>query len=245
MNGKKITVSAVLLALISLLTLLAACSQNGAMAGSETQDNTQALDDISDKLTDLENRLSRLEQGFDERVVEYNIVQSAFWEMIVDNKLDNIPGNNFPYTNDMREFPSIEAPLYGYDKNGDGIPDTNYVPFEKTVWFYQADDYIPDLLIQGPDPSLFYKPIPTPRQEEVFETELHNIQTAVMAMLADSYSGLLDDSWAGISDMDFVTTDSGQLILSNYLTGLNADGTVKSGCTYNFAKDGTVTQNRP
>jgi len=211
----------------------------------QTVNDTQSITDISDTLNDLENRIERLEQGFDERVVEYNMVQSALWQMIIENKLDNIPGDSFPYTDYMREFPSVEAPLYGYDKNGDGIPDTNYVPFIKTVWFYQAGDYMPDLMIQGPDPALFDKPLPTPGLEEAYETEHHNIQTAVIAMLADSYNGLLDESWSEISDMDLVTIDNGALILSDYLSGLNADGTVKTGCTYNFYQDGTVTQNKP
>ena len=45
-----------------------------------------------------------------------------------------------------------------------------------------------------------------------------------------------------ISDMDLVTADTGAEVLSSYMTGLNADGTVKTGCTYDFAVDGTVVQ---
>ncbi len=77
---------------------------------------------------------------------------------------------------------------------------------------------------------------------ESYETELHNIQTATMAMLADSTAGQLDSAQSGISDMDLVTSDNGTLVLSSYLTGLNADGTVKSGCTYDFSIDGSVVQ---
>jgi len=77
---------------------------------------------------------------------------------------------------------------------------------------------------------------------ESYETELHNIQTATMALLADSSAGVLDAVQTGISDMDLVTADTGALLLSGYMTGLNADGTVKTGCTYTFAVDGTVTQ---
>jgi type IV pilus assembly protein PilA len=81
---------------------------------------------------------------------------------------------------------------------------------------------------------------------EAYETELHNIQTAVMAMLADSTAGRLDAAVNGATDMDTVTADSGALILSSYLTGINADGTVKlAGVTYDFAVDGTVTQHHP
>ena len=77
---------------------------------------------------------------------------------------------------------------------------------------------------------------------ESYATELHNVQTATMAMLADSSAGELDSVQTGISDMDLVLADSSNLTLSSYMTGLNADGTVKSGCTYTFATDGTVVQ---
>jgi type IV pilus assembly protein PilA len=83
-------------------------------------------------------------------------------------------------------------------------------------------------------------------KNESYETELHNVQTAVMAMLADSTSGNLTGGTSGnITDMDDVTTDSGSLLLSEYMTGLNADGSVKTGCSYEFAADGTVTQHTP
>lgn len=79
---------------------------------------------------------------------------------------------------------------------------------------------------------------------ESYETELHNIQTAVMAMLADSTSGNLT-AVGPVTDMDLVLTPDG-LILSDYLTGLNADGTVKAtGVSYTFAADGTVSQTTP
>ncbi len=78
---------------------------------------------------------------------------------------------------------------------------------------------------------------------ESYETELHNIQTGVMAMLADSTSGNLTAVTTPTADMSTVqTTDSPTLKLSDYLTGLNANDTVKSGCTYTFASDGTVAQ---
>jgi hypothetical protein len=204
-----------------------------------------SVNDYEAKIAELEMRVERLEQGLDARVIEFNIVQSALLEMVIDNKLGyGIPGNNFPYTNDMRQFPSPTAPLYRFDKNGDGKPDTNYVPFEKTTWFYQADSDIPDLLIQGPDLQL----IESWQRDigrgvtEAYETELHNIQTAVMAMLADSDSGRLDANLTFIEDIDLVTADGGTLVLSNYMSGLNADGTIKSGCKYDFAIDGSVTQ---
>ena len=80
---------------------------------------------------------------------------------------------------------------------------------------------------------------------ESYEAELHNIQTAVMALLADSTAGQLDAAVSGVSDMDTVTADAGAKKLSDYMTGLNADGTVKTGCTYSFTVDGQVTQTTP
>jgi len=81
---------------------------------------------------------------------------------------------------------------------------------------------------------------------ESYETELHNIQTAVMAMLAESSTGLLTAVTTPTGDMDTVqTTDTTPLVLSAYVTGLNSDGTVKSGCTYTFDADGGVTQTTP
>lgn len=91
---------------------------------------------------------------------------------------------------------------------------------------------------------------------EAQATELHNIQTSVMAMLVDSASGELDAVVPATSDMDDVVATApaippaapvpGDLVLSAYETGLNpADNTVKTGCTYAFELDGTVTQTTP
>lgn len=81
---------------------------------------------------------------------------------------------------------------------------------------------------------------------ESYEAELHNIQTAVMALLAESTAGQLDATYNNINDMDTVQADSGSLVLSSYLTGLNADGTVRTGCTYTISQDGgVITQSTP
>jgi len=82
---------------------------------------------------------------------------------------------------------------------------------------------------------------------EAYAAEIHNVQTATMALLAESTAGVLDAASCGVaqSDMDLVTTDTGALALSTFLTGLNADGTVKLGCTYTFLSDGTVQQTVP
>ena len=81
---------------------------------------------------------------------------------------------------------------------------------------------------------------------ESYEAELHNIQTATMAMLADSTTALLTAVTTATGDMDLVaTTDSTPLLLSAYMAGLNSDGTVKSGCTYTFTDVGTIAQTTP
>ena len=86
-------------------------------------------------------------------------------------------------------------------------------------------------------------------KNEAYETELHNIQTAVMAMLADSSTGVLDGAETGIDDMTLVVSTNlaaGDLLLPDYLTGLDSDNTTKAvGVTYDFAVDGTVTQHTP
>lgn len=100
-----------------------------------------------------------------------------------------------------------------------------------------------------------------------YEVELHNVQTAVMAMLVDSSTGeLTSDFGVGtpITDMELVTAPSGlvapddYLTLDQYITGLGDDPAnpaippavpettyIKSGCSYAFLMDGTVTQTIP
>jgi type IV pilus assembly protein PilA len=84
-------------------------------------------------------------------------------------------------------------------------------------------------------------------QGESYETELHNIQTAVLAMLADSRAGELDADYTAnaTGDMGTIQADNASLALDEYLTGL--DGTmVKTDCTYTFSQDGkVVTQYTP
>jgi len=92
-------------------------------------------------------------------------------------------------------------------------------------------------------------------QTESYETELHNVQTATMAMLADSTTAQLTAVTTATKDMEtVVTTDTTALLLSNYLTGLGDDPDtsgvtettcVKSGCSYTFTADGTVGQTTP
>ena len=80
---------------------------------------------------------------------------------------------------------------------------------------------------------------------EAYEAELHNVQTASMALLADSTNGVMDSDYATTADMTTIQSDNGTKSLDEYLTGLNADGTIKSGCTYAIVQDGTVTQTTP
>jgi len=80
---------------------------------------------------------------------------------------------------------------------------------------------------------------------EAYQVELHNIQTVVKAMLVDGTAGQLDAVVTDTDDMTTVTVGSGTKKLSDYLIGLDADGKIKSGCTYTFEVDGAVTQTIP
>ena len=80
---------------------------------------------------------------------------------------------------------------------------------------------------------------------ESYEAELHNIQTATMAMLADSTTALLTAVTTATGDMSSVETSDAAASLDEYMAGLNSDGTVKSGCTYTFTADGTIAQTTP
>jgi len=77
-------------------------------------------------------------------------------------------------------------------------------------------------------------------ETEAQQTELHNIQTAVLALMADQSQGTLDAAYAATNDMSTILCNT--VPLSNYITGLNADSTTASGCTYAFTDTGDVTQ---
>jgi len=80
---------------------------------------------------------------------------------------------------------------------------------------------------------------------ETAATELYNIQDAVWAMLTESSTVQLTPI-SDVTDMDtVVTTDTPALVLSDYLYGLESDGTLKTDFTYSFTANGTVTQNIP
>ena len=80
---------------------------------------------------------------------------------------------------------------------------------------------------------------------ESYDSELHNIQTATVAMIADSVAGQLDYEYdTPTGDMSDICADNGTLTLAGYLTGLN--GTmVRSECTYTFSQDGKVVEQFP
>ena len=85
-------------------------------------------------------------------------------------------------------------------------------------------------------------------QNESYATELYNIRVGTMALMADSENKLLDNAIGdpGTNDMSQVTADNGTKSLTDYLNGLNPDGTVQSDCTYTFTIDGeVVTQITP
>jgi len=80
------------------------------------------------------------------------------------------------------------------------------------------------------------------------ETELRNVEMAVMVMLVDAVGGVLD---AGVellpatADMKQIVANGGAIDLSMYLAGLDDNGLIESGCTYQFTLDGAVTQTLP
>jgi prepilin-type N-terminal cleavage/methylation domain-containing protein len=77
-------------------------------------------------------------------------------------------------------------------------------------------------------------------EAESYQAELHNLQTGVTAMIASSGNGALDSEYTDISDMSQVKVDGGSENLTVYMTGLNPDGTVKTGCTYTISRDGNM-----
>lgn len=80
---------------------------------------------------------------------------------------------------------------------------------------------------------------------ESYAAELHNIQTATMAMIAESTAQELDAAYdTATGDMHDIQADSGNLTLDTFLAGLNGTR-VKTGCTYTFSQDGKVVQQYP
>ncbi len=78
---------------------------------------------------------------------------------------------------------------------------------------------------------------------ESYDSELHNIQTAVVEMLSDSLNGALKPVGPTADMSQVQTNDTPSLVLTDYLS-LNG-GWIKSGCMYTFTANGTVTQTSP
>ncbi len=76
------------------------------------------------------------------------------------------------------------------------------------------------------------------------ESELHNIQTAVIEMLCDSTTGTLEPVGPTDDMSEVRTSDTSPLVLADYLLGLDG-GSLNTGCNYTFAADGTATQVLP
>ena len=76
------------------------------------------------------------------------------------------------------------------------------------------------------------------------ESELQNIQTAVIEMLYDSTTGTLEPVGPTADMSEVRTSDTPPLVLADYLLGLDG-GSLNSRCNYTFAADGTVTQILP
>jgi hypothetical protein len=231
--------------------------------------STSDYEALSTRISELEQRIEYLEQGLDERVIEYNMVQSAMFQMIVDKGslefLDSTGDRLLP-TNDMRLFPKKDSPLFGFDRNKDGTPDTNYFPYANTKWYYQWFDGMPCWVMQYPaldwgNLYLLEEPI---GKSEACEVELHNIQTAVMAMMADAATGQLLSTGTVVAvnggnyvlDLHTVTAEGVQgeiMYLDNYITGLGDSPSTsvvestapKTGCAYQFSIDGAVIQIKP
>jgi prepilin-type N-terminal cleavage/methylation domain-containing protein len=78
-------------------------------------------------------------------------------------------------------------------------------------------------------------------RNESYEAELHNVQTATIAMLADSSTGNITIGYdIETRDMSSIQADGGALVLSDYLTGLDDLHQPKSGCSYSISADGKV-----
>jgi prepilin-type N-terminal cleavage/methylation domain-containing protein len=94
---------------------------------------------------------------------------------------------------------------------------------------------------------------------ESYATELHNIETSVMAMLVDDSNSTLDGgtgvATTNMHDITATNLAGTTLYLSDYCTGLGDDPAtpppaiettcVKLGCKYTFTPDGHVTQTLP
>lgn len=75
------------------------------------------------------------------------------------------------------------------------------------------------------------------------ESELHNIQTAVVEMLCDSETRTLEPAGPTADMSEVLTSDTPPLVLENYLS--KKIGALSTGCNYSFDAQGGVTQILP
>jgi prepilin-type N-terminal cleavage/methylation domain-containing protein len=86
---------------------------------------------------------------------------------------------------------------------------------------------------------------------ESYQSELHNVQTGIIAMMADAASNTLATTGTpagNVTDLHTVTIVSSNgttLFLNSYMTGLNSTSVKQPGVSYSFISDGTVVQNHP
>ncbi|MBI2852667.1 MAG: type II secretion system protein [Chloroflexi bacterium] len=81
---------------------------------------------------------------------------------------------------------------------------------------------------------------------ESYNTELHNIQTAVLALMAEDSGGALAGSLGvQINDLDSVYGSvNTTLTVATFTTGINSDGTVKTDAKYTIQSDGKTTSDK-
>jgi prepilin-type N-terminal cleavage/methylation domain-containing protein len=80
-------------------------------------------------------------------------------------------------------------------------------------------------------------------EKESYEAELHNVQTATNAMIADSFSSNITIGANNVTrDMSSIQTDGGAILLSDYMTGLDDLHQPRTGCSYSISADGKVVE---
>lgn len=81
-------------------------------------------------------------------------------------------------------------------------------------------------------------------------TELHNVETAVHALLVQSADHVLDTVTGILGPTDDMSAVGALMTsgvagsfrpVSYYMVGLNTDGTTRTGCQYTFQADGRLT----
>ena len=86
-------------------------------------------------------------------------------------------------------------------------------------------------------------------KEEARNTDLHNVQTGVIAMMAESKAGVLNNNYIFQKNLNLVTADNGTnpiLHLDDFMVGLTPSGFVKlPDVSYNITSAGVVSQNWP